>query len=111
MNQFLEAARMLELPNDGIRIVASFDEFNLDVEFRYEGALMEVQVSARLRPKFSRRSDVARLTGFLIKNYADGIRTDCQYGKVSSFTSIIGHFTFRLMTGDPFATCHRSHNP
>jgi hypothetical protein len=28
---------MLELPNDGIRIVASFDEFNLDVEFRYEG--------------------------------------------------------------------------
>jgi hypothetical protein len=78
--------------------------------FVTRGALMEVQVSARLRPKFSRRSDVARLTGFLIKNYADGIRTDCQYGKVSSFTSIIGHFTFRLMTGDPFATCHRSHN-
>jgi hypothetical protein len=28
---------MLELSNDRIRIVASFDEFNLDVEFRYEG--------------------------------------------------------------------------
>jgi NCS2 family nucleobase:cation symporter-2 len=78
MNEFFEAARALELANDGIRIVASFDEFNLDVDFRYRGALMEFPTK---RPSEAEILEdemaVARLAGFLIKNYADKIRAEC----------------------------------
>jgi len=42
----------MDLPNDEIRIVASFDELSLDVEFRYEWRLWSFQVSANLSPKF-----------------------------------------------------------
>ena len=63
-------------------MVASFDEFNLDVEFRYSGALMEFPTK---RPSEAEILEdemaVARLAGFLIKNYADKIRSDCQNGK------------------------------
>jgi xanthine permease XanP len=70
------------LPTNEIRIVASFDEFNLDVEFRYSGALMEFPTK---RPSEAEILEdemaVARLAGFLIKNYADKIRSDCQHSK------------------------------
>ena len=39
----------MDLPNDEIRIVASFDELSLDVEFRYEWRLWSFQVSANLK--------------------------------------------------------------
>jgi xanthine permease XanP len=82
MNEFVEAARTLELTKDEIRVIASFDEFNLDVEFRYAGAIMEFPTK---RPSEAELLEdekaVAGLAGFLIKNYADRIRADCQDGK------------------------------
>jgi NCS2 family nucleobase:cation symporter-2 len=82
MNEFLEAARTLELTWDEFRIVASFDEFNLDVEFRYQGALMKFPTKRPTEAdNLEDETAVARLAGFLIKNYADKIRSDCQDGK------------------------------
>lgn len=82
MNEFVEAARTLGLTHGEIRVIASFDEFNLDVEFRYRGALMEFPTK---RPSDAEILEdelaMARLAGFLIKNYADRIRSDCDDGK------------------------------
>jgi xanthine permease XanP len=82
MNEFVEAARTLGLTQGKIRVIASFDEFNLDVEFRYPGALMEFPTK---RPSEAEILEdelaVARLAGFLIKNYADRIRSDCDAGQ------------------------------
>jgi len=82
MNEFVEAARTLGLTPGKIRVIASFDEFNLDVEFRYRGALMEFPTK---RPSEAEILEdelaVARLAGFLIKNYADRIRSDCDAGQ------------------------------
>ena len=82
MNEFAEAARTLGLTQGGIRVIASFDEFNLDVEFRYRGALMEFPTKRPSETEIlADEMAVARLAGFLIKNYADKIRSDCQDGK------------------------------
>ena len=82
MNEFVEAARTLGLTHGEIRVIASFDEFNLDVEFRCRGPLMELPTK---RPSDAEILEdelaVARLAGFLIKNYADRIRSDCDDGK------------------------------
>ena len=82
MNEFLEAARTLGVAQGEIRVIASFDEFNLDVEFRYRGALMEFPTKRPSEAEIlADEMAVARLAGFLIKNYADRIRSDCQDGK------------------------------
>ena len=52
MNEFVEAARTLGLTPGKIRVIASFDEFNLDVEFRYRGHSWSFQPSGRPKPRF-----------------------------------------------------------
>lgn len=82
MNEFVEAARTLDLTRDEIRVIARFDEFNLDVEFRYGGALMEFPTKRPSEAEILEdETAVARLAGFLIKNYADKIRADCHDGQ------------------------------
>jgi xanthine permease XanP len=82
MNEFVEAARTLGLTQGKIRVIASFDEFNLDVEFRYRGALMEFPTKRPSEAEILEDEQaVARLAGFLIKNYADRIRSNCHDGK------------------------------
>jgi xanthine permease XanP len=82
MNEFVEAARTLELTKGEIRVIASFDEFNLDVELRYDGSLMEFSTKRPTEAELLEdEKAVAGLAGFLIKNYADKIRTDCHDGK------------------------------
>jgi hypothetical protein len=59
-----------------------FDEFNLDVDLRYDGVLMEFP---RERPTqadvLSDETGVAKLAGFLIRNYVDRIKSDCVDGR------------------------------
>jgi xanthine permease XanP len=82
MNEFVEAARTLGLTQGKIRVIASFEEFNLDVEFRYRGALMEFPTKRPSEAEILEDEQaVARLAGFLIKNYADRIRSNCHDGK------------------------------
>ena len=77
MNEFIEAARALELCSGKIDAEVSFDEFNLDVDMRYDGEPMEFPIE---RPTdadlLGDERAVAKLAGFLIRKYVDGIKSD-----------------------------------
>ena len=77
MNEFIEAARALELSTGKIDAEVSFDEFNLDIDMRYDGEPMEFP---RQRPTAEDLLEVeravAKLAGFLIKNYVDRVKSD-----------------------------------
>ncbi len=76
MNEFIEGVRALELARGDIKVAASFDELNLDIDFRYRGTLMEFPMK---RPSDTDLllddKAVAGLAGFLVRNYADGIHS------------------------------------
>ncbi|MGH7798304.1 MAG: uracil-xanthine permease family protein [Candidatus Binatia bacterium] len=82
MNEFMEAAGTLDLARGKIAAEVRFDEFNLDVDLRYEGVLMEFP---RERPTqvdlLSDETGVTKLAGFLIRNYVDRIKSDCVDGR------------------------------
>jgi xanthine permease XanP len=77
MNEFIEAARALELSTGKIDAEVSFDEFNLDVDMRYDGEPMEFPIQ---RPTdadlLGDERAVAKLAGFLIRNYVDRVKFD-----------------------------------
>jgi len=77
MNEFIETARALELSTGKIDVEVSFDEFNLDVDVRYDGEPMEFPIE---RPTdadlLGDERAVAKLAGFLIRKYVDGIKSD-----------------------------------
>jgi xanthine permease XanP len=77
MNEFIEAARALELSTGKIDAEVSFDEFNLDIDMRYDGEPMEFPIE---RPTdadlLEDERAVAKLAGFLIRNYVDRVKSD-----------------------------------
>jgi xanthine permease XanP len=77
MNEFIETARALELSTGKIDAEVSFDEFNLDVDMRYDGEPMEFPIE---RPTHADllgdERVVATLAGFLIRNYVDRVKSD-----------------------------------
>ncbi|HEY6366175.1 MAG TPA: solute carrier family 23 protein [Candidatus Binatia bacterium] len=77
MNEFIEAARALELSTGKIDAEVSFDEFNLDVDMRYDGELMEFPIKRPTEADLLEdERAVAKLAGFLIRNYVDRIKSD-----------------------------------
>jgi xanthine permease XanP len=82
MNEFMEAAGTLDLARGKIAAEVSFDEFNLDVNLRYDGVLMEFpQERPTQVDLLSDERGVAKLAGFLIRNYVDRIKSDCVDGR------------------------------
>lgn len=75
MNELFESVTRLELANGKIKTDVSFDEFNLDVDIRYDGALIEIP---KERPPEAELLDdeknIAKLSGFLISQYADRVK-------------------------------------
>jgi xanthine permease XanP len=82
LNEFVESAAGLGLAKGKVRTEVSFDEFNLDLEIRYDGALMEFPSR---RPTEEALLDdetaVAGLAGYLIRQYADRIKTENENGR------------------------------
>lgn len=82
MNEFMEAAGTLDLARGKIAAEVSFDEFNLDVNLRYDGVLMEFpQERPTQVDLLSDETGVAKLAGFLIRNYVDRIKSECVDGR------------------------------
>jgi NCS2 family nucleobase:cation symporter-2 len=82
MNEFMEAAGTLDLARSKIGAEVSFDEFNLDVDLRYDGVLMEFpQQRPTQADLLSDETGVAKLAGFLIRNYVDRIKSDWADGR------------------------------
>jgi xanthine permease XanP len=77
VNEFHETNASLNLSTGKVLITARFEEFNLDVEIAYQGKEM---VFPQVRPSeeelLGDDSALARLSGFLITQMADRIKTE-----------------------------------
>jgi xanthine permease XanP len=77
MNEFVEAVSLLEPSTGSIGAEVSFDEFSLDIDMRYDGVPLEFPIE---RPTdadlFENERAVAKLAGFLIRNYVDRVKSD-----------------------------------
>jgi xanthine permease XanP len=82
LNEFVESAAGLGLVNGKIQTEVSFDEFNLDLDIRYDGELMEFP-SRRPTEDALLADDkvVASLSGFLIRQYADRVKAETDNGQ------------------------------
>jgi len=74
MNEFMEAAIEHRLLQGPVTMEVSFDEYNLDVDIRYQGKIIEI---SKLRPSpeelCERPEALAQLAGFLIGQLADKV--------------------------------------
>ena len=79
VSEFLETASEHRLAQSPIHVDVSFDEFNLDVDIRYQGKPLEFPSE---RPDLDKVLDdsraALRFSGFLIKHYADRLITHTQ---------------------------------
>ena len=75
IGELLKSLVRLELVRGTIRVVATFDEFNVDVDVTHNGRLIEFPVT-RPAPKELLASEQAltRLSGYLIAQRVDRIR-------------------------------------
>jgi xanthine permease XanP len=82
LNEFVESATGLSLVKGKAQVEVSFDEFSLDMDIRYDGALMEFP---SVRPTedalLADENAVASLSGFLIRQYADRVRSEVVNGR------------------------------
>ncbi|HXV83213.1 MAG TPA: solute carrier family 23 protein [Candidatus Binatia bacterium] len=81
LNEFLESAAALGLAKGKVCTEFSFDEFNLDLDIRYDGALMEFPNRQPTEDAFlTDEKGVASLSGFLIRQYADRVNAEAANG-------------------------------
>ncbi|HEY7748883.1 MAG TPA: solute carrier family 23 protein [Aestuariivirgaceae bacterium] len=82
LNEFIESAAGLGLIKGKACAEVSFDEFNLDLEIRYDGVLMEFPSRRPTEEALiSDENAVARLAGFLILQYADRVSAAATDGR------------------------------
>jgi xanthine permease XanP len=82
LNEFVESATALDLVKEKAQAVVSFDEFNLEVDIRYDGELIEFP--SRRPTEEALLADekaVAGLSGFLIRQYADRVSAEVNNGR------------------------------
>jgi NCS2 family nucleobase:cation symporter-2 len=82
LSEFVESAAGLDLVEGKAQAEVSFDEFNLDLDIRYDGELMEFP---NRRPPddalLTNEGAVAGLSGFLIRQYADRVKAEMANGR------------------------------
>jgi xanthine permease XanP len=72
----------LDLVKGNAQTEVSFDEFNLDLDIRYDGHLMEFP--SRRPTEDALLADekaIVGLSGFLIRQYADRVRSEVSNGR------------------------------
>ena len=82
LNEFVESAAGLGLVEGKVQAEVSFDEFNLDVDIRYDGELMELP--SRRPTEDALLADekaIVGLSGFLICKYADRVKAEMVNGR------------------------------
>ncbi len=81
INEFMESVAELGLAQGVVKGKVSFEEFNLDIEFYYEGTLMEFpDVRPSARELMEDDQAFIRMSGFLIKQHVDWLKTDNSNG-------------------------------
>jgi NCS2 family nucleobase:cation symporter-2 len=80
-NEFLEAMLEHNLTKDPIDIYVTFDEFNIDVDVRYRGELIEFPIqSPDMIRVLEEKTEQLKFSGFMIRRYADKIVGDTKNG-------------------------------
>jgi xanthine permease XanP len=81
LTEFMESAAALGLADGEVKVDASFDEYNVNLDLAYSGRMMEFSA---VRPSQDEllEDDAAflRLSGFIIRQYADKIKTTSSDG-------------------------------
>jgi NCS2 family nucleobase:cation symporter-2 len=81
MEEFMEAVVGLKLADGPVGVEAKFDEMSLDVSFDYQGRLLDFQLQPPTEADLLEDEEaVFRLSGFIIKNYVDRIKTEEKNG-------------------------------
>jgi len=79
LNEFYESATLLGLAKSEITVDVSFDEFNLDVDIRYTGTLMEFPTERPTEVDLLRDTrTTVKLAGFMIMHYVDQLKSDAK---------------------------------
>jgi xanthine permease XanP len=82
LNEFVESAAGLGLVKGKAQAEVSFDEFNLDMDIRYDGELMEFPSRRPTEDALlADENAVASLSGFLIRQYADRVKAEMANGR------------------------------
>jgi NCS2 family nucleobase:cation symporter-2 len=81
LNELVEAVTTFDLARGDITAEVRFDEYNLDLDVRYEGTLIEFPT---VRPSETEILDddrvLVKLAGFLMRHYADRIESTTTHG-------------------------------
>ena len=81
MNEFFESVSTLGLTKGKIKADVSFDEFNLDIDLRYEGMLMEFPTMRPAEADLLRdEKATVKLSGFIITHYVDTVKSELKEG-------------------------------
>lgn len=82
MEEFMESVMGLKLADGPIEVDVKFDELSLDVDFNYQGRLLDFQpVPPSEADLLEDEEAVFRLSSFIIKNYVDRIKTEEKDGR------------------------------
>ncbi len=81
LHELYEAVTGSNLAEGEIEVEVSFDEFNLDVEARYKGVPLDLPSTRPSEADLLRDdSSAIRLSGFMIKRYANSVKLDQKDG-------------------------------
>ena len=81
LNEFFESVSTLGLAKEKIKADVSFDEFNLDVDLRYDGMLMEFPTMRPAEADLLRdEKATVKLSGFIITHYVDTVKSELKDG-------------------------------
>jgi len=82
INEFVESATELGLATGKIKVDVSFEEFNLDVDIYYDGLLMDFPAVRPTETELMEdESAFIRLSGFLMRKYADKMKSKMSNGR------------------------------
>jgi xanthine permease XanP len=81
MQEFMESLIGLKLAEGPVDVDVRFDEMRLDVTFTYQGRLLDFQSQPPSQDDLLEDDNaIFRLSGFIIKNYVDRLRTEAKNG-------------------------------
>lgn len=82
MEEFMESLIGLKLADGPVDVDVRFDEMRLDVGFTYQGRLLDFQSQPPSQTDLLEdETAIFRLSGFIIRNYVDRIKTEEKNGK------------------------------
>ncbi len=81
MNELFESVSTLGLAKGKIKADVSFDEFNLDIDLRYDGMQMEFPTMRPAETDLLRdEKATVKLSGFMITQYVDTVKSELKEG-------------------------------